>query len=169
MRSFFVLCRICIRKIIMKNVFDCGFFELKTANFIQVIFSDILLFFVIVENSHLNIVWTDWPNVKILNVAELVHEYGRFANFYFAVFIWWIDHFSSALYNWFFFWWECYTFQTSTLSNTLGLHFGLSFLLQLSMIPSHRWWFHIPVQTLRLYQRWNRLNCELVRFNEKIL
>lgn len=87
----------------MKNVFDCGFFELKTANFIQVIFSDILLFFVIVENSHLNIVWTDRPNVKILNVAELVHEYGRFANFYFAVFIWWINHFSSALYNWFVF------------------------------------------------------------------
>jgi hypothetical protein len=83
----------------MKNVFDGGFFELETANFIQVIFSDILLFFVIVENSHLNIVWTEGPNVKILNVPKLVHEYRRFTNLYFAVFVWWIDHFRSALDN----------------------------------------------------------------------
>ena len=87
MRSIFVLCGICIRKVVVKNVFDGGFFELETANFIQVIFSDILLFFVIVENSHLNIVRTEGPNVKILNVPKLVYEYRRFANLYFAVFV----------------------------------------------------------------------------------
>ncbi len=67
------------------------------------ILSYILLFFIIVKNSHLNVIWTHRPNIKVLNITQLVHKYRRFTNLYFAVFVWWIYHLGSALDNWFVF------------------------------------------------------------------
>jgi hypothetical protein len=82
-----VLAGIVVRKVVMKDVFHVRFFQLETANFIQMILTHILLLFAAVKNSHLDVVCADRPNVKVLNVPELVDKNGRFANLNFSVFI----------------------------------------------------------------------------------
>ena len=71
----------------MKDVFDTGFFELEATNFIQVILGYILMLFVVVEDSHLNIIGADGPDIKVLNVPKLVDEYRRFADLNFLILV----------------------------------------------------------------------------------
>ena len=49
---------------------NVSFFESKTANFIQMIFSHIvLMFFIVVVDPDLNVVSADRPDVKVLYIT----------------------------------------------------------------------------------------------------
>lgn len=57
------------------------------------------MFFLIEKYPYLNVVRTERPNVKVLNITKLVNKKWAFANLDFFAFISWIDHFTSALYD----------------------------------------------------------------------
>lgn len=101
MRAKFALSlRIGIFKIVLKDVFYVRLFKLKTANFIQVIFTHVLVFFVVVVNSNLNVISAHGPDIKVLNIPKLVYKERRLTDLKFAIFIWRIDHFRTELYYW---------------------------------------------------------------------
>lgn len=84
---------------IVKNVLNRWFFQSKTTNFIESVLGNIFMLFLIEKNSYLNIVRTERPNVKILNIAKLINKKWTFANLDFFGFVIRIDHFTSALYD----------------------------------------------------------------------
>lgn len=88
MRAKFALSlRIGIFKIVLKDVFYVRLFKLKTANFIQVIFTHVLVFFVVVVNSNLNVISAHGPDIKVLNIPKLVYKERRLTDLKFAIFI----------------------------------------------------------------------------------
>ena len=74
-------------KIVLKDVFYVGLFKLKTANLIQVIFTHVLVFFVVVVNSNLNEISAHGPDIKVLNIPKLVYKERRLTDLKFAIFI----------------------------------------------------------------------------------
>lgn len=67
-------------KVIVEDIFDIGIFELKTTYFIEGIFSDIFGLLLIEKYSNLNVVGTCGPDIKVLNIAQLINKEWRFAD-----------------------------------------------------------------------------------------
>jgi len=99
MRPKFALAwRIGVFKIVLKDVFYVGLFKLKTANLIQVTFTHVLVLFIVVVDSNLNVISAHGPDIKVLNIPKLAYKERRFTDLKFAIFIWGIDHFRTELY-----------------------------------------------------------------------
>lgn len=86
----------CSLKIQIENILDVGLLKLKTAYFIKRIFSQVLMLLMVEIYPNLNIIGSEWPNVEILYIPELINKQWRFTYLYLPVLVAWVDYLTSA-------------------------------------------------------------------------
>ena len=74
-------------EVVMEDVLYVCLSQLETTQFEHVILRVVLVLLLVVKQPDLNVMWTCWPDVKILKVSQLLYEYWWSAHFDFPVLV----------------------------------------------------------------------------------